>query len=153
MDWKSQLLNSVRTNDLDRFNAILNTAEVRANLGSITSWKTEEHALHLAAFLGHVEMLQLLLSSGAKINSKWVDEEDGDRGTPLHHAVLGNDGFKMGAARTLIRAGADVRLRGSMHWNGKLKLEVFSSFDWALPESNNVWSWSIHDGTSIEGKE
>jgi hypothetical protein len=60
--------------------------------------------LHMAALMGHVKTVELLLAHGADPNasSKW-------RSTPLHHAVQWH--FNPAIVELLIRSGADVDAR------------------------------------------
>lgn len=61
--------------------------------------------LHLAAYYGSEEMVNILLTNGVD-----VDERDIEGDTPLYHAVMGNH---IKIAETLIEAGADVDGIGS----------------------------------------
>ena len=69
--------------------------------------------LHLAAWVGCVEMVDLLLNYGADINA--IDLDDN---TPLHYAVLHND---TEAAKALSARGADTQLK---NWLGYIPFEL-----------------------------
>jgi len=61
-----------------------------------------ETPLHWAAWIGHKEIVELLITAGADVNAK------GD-GTPLHHAALRG---KKEIVELLIANGADVNTKG-----------------------------------------
>jgi hypothetical protein len=96
-------------------------------------------ALHLAAMQGHVEVLQMLIKAGAKL------ERRDDRGmSPLHVAVLS---MQTAAARVLVQAGARIHSKqpilnigplcdgeegGGEHANvGQAVARVRTPLDWA----------------------
>jgi ankyrin repeat protein len=59
-------------------------------------------ALHLAAFFGHVDVIDRLLAAGADVNAR---SRNSTANTPLHAAVAGG---RVAAALRLIGTGADV---------------------------------------------
>ena len=56
--------------------------------------------LHIAAFMGHVDLLELLTSKGAEINSSTIQQE-----TPLHLAIRAD---QFDCAHYLVDHGADI---------------------------------------------
>ncbi|RYG25308.1 ankyrin repeat domain-containing protein [bacterium] len=87
-----------------------NLALVRSLIEKHPEWihardKESSTPLHWAAWKGHPEIIDLLVSAGADVHSH---NENGHWGTtPLHAAAHGN---QRAAAEALIRLGADVNL-------------------------------------------
>jgi ankyrin repeat protein len=73
--------------------------------------------LHVAASLGSVDMVELLLANGADVNATGgIDRYRNDRGiTPLHEAVLGTnfEGEYLDVVKSLLAKGADINARDS----------------------------------------
>lgn len=88
----------------------VNDIDVRALSG--------DQPIHVAAFWGNVEDLEILLKTGADINSKG---EDGY--TPLHEAV-DQDNYK--AIKFLLEYGADQSIINDF---GDTALEIATSFE------------------------
>jgi ankyrin repeat protein len=65
-------------------------------------------ALHLAAFFGHADAVELLLERHADINAVAKNQTFAPRATPLHSAVARGDARIAGL---LLKAGADVNAR------------------------------------------
>ena len=73
---------------------------------------TQRTALHHAARGGHVEVAELLLDAGSRI-----DPVDGDRRTPLHHTSRSDEFFNL--TKLLLDRGADFELEdviGFLFW-------------------------------------
>jgi cytohesin len=69
--------------------------------------------LHLAAWQGHNEVIQLLLEHGADVNAR------GDAGfSPLHYAA--REG-QLASARLLVAAGADLNVKNDWGWTAMLQ--------------------------------
>lgn len=64
--------------------------------------------LHRAAFVGHMDILQLLLAPGGGANGVDVDVRDGDGGTALFEAAYCGH---LEAARFLLKKGADAHIQ------------------------------------------
>ena len=64
--------------------------------------------LHLAAFFGHKEVAQILLSRGADVNARSKNSRFAKENTPLHAAAANR---QVGVAELLIAHGADVNAR------------------------------------------
>lgn len=72
-----------------------------------------DQPLHLAAWQGHAEILQLLLQAGADINARGDSEF-----TPLHYAA--KEG-KYPEAELLVESGADLNLKDNVGWTPLLR--------------------------------
>ncbi len=75
------------------------------------------YPLHFAAVLGEVDMIAMLAAAGARID---IEDQDGD--TPLHWAVRAK---QYGAARTLLRLGADPHKQGRFTGLSPMQLAMF----------------------------
>src|SRR5947209_14862920 len=101
----AEIFDAVEQGNVDRVKAILirDPAQV-----SIYAEELPDMPLHAAAEQGHVEVIQILLSFGARIDAK------GDNGrTALHYAALNGH---TAAAQELVRQGADIEARDES-WN------------------------------------
>lgn len=93
------LIQSVRAGDLDTIEALIADG-VDINAAPKSGGYYGETALHVAAFRKHVDVLRLLIDSGAN-----VDAADESGLTALHHSALHGP---IEAVRALIAAGADL---------------------------------------------
>jgi ankyrin repeat protein len=66
--------------------------------------------LHLAAFFGHVKIVELLLARDADVTAR---SKNSNGNTPLHAALVGNHKFVAGL---LLGAGADVNAVDAANW-------------------------------------
>ena len=96
----SEFLTAARDNDVKRMEELLAAG---ADLESKTSQNDNRTALHEAASRGHTDVVQFLLSAGAKKDAKTKSKS-----TPLHEAALEGS---TEVARLLIRAGAQKEAR------------------------------------------
>jgi len=85
-----------------------NTAAVRTALSGRPEWTAAKGeagltALHLAATMGHEDMVELLIERGADVNGR-----DASGSTPLHHAAAGGN---KAVVELLLAKGADVNAR------------------------------------------
>ena len=99
-------------------------------------------ALHIAAKVGHLELVQLLLHEGADVNAQ---DEDGE--SPLHAALTTDNNYTV--ARVLIENGADLANRAA---DGKTPLhslfnntvsEILTKDHWIEPVSPDSEGLSI----------
>lgn len=90
--------------DVDRLRALLDGDPMQVHARSGDGWTP----LHLAAFFGRREAVDLLLARGAPVSAVSGGQE---RNQPLHAALAGaGDG---GIVRALVAAGADVNAVGA----------------------------------------
>jgi ankyrin repeat protein len=105
---RKMLLNSVllcaasEAGDVEEVSRLLNQCGVPVNVCGLR----HKAPLHLASASGHATVVDLLLASGANVNSRG----GGHKRTPLHYASLYNH---VGIATTLLAAGASEVARDS----------------------------------------
>ena len=120
--------------DYDMMNLIIqNGGDVNGEFRGITP-------LHLAAFVGNLEVVDLLIKSYANVNVK--DEEDGI--TPLHQAAA--NGFYY-VVRLLVDNGASVNTKSIY---GITPLHVAAE---AYGDTERIIQFLIDEGSDLEGKD
>ena len=105
------IFRSVRAGSTDDVKQILSLRKATAR--DVTEFGVS--LLHLAANMGNVELVRLLIQEGADVNAQ---DEDGD--SPLHSAMVRADNYDV--ARTLLENGADLSSRAI---DGKTPLHTF----------------------------
>jgi hypothetical protein len=78
-------------------------------------------ALTTAAFYGDAETLKILLKYNVEVN-KWNPKGFHSHSTPLHQAVLSGS---VDAARVLVNAGADIRIKDKEHGGTSLGWAIY----------------------------
>ncbi|TRY80850.1 hypothetical protein TCAL_04859 [Tigriopus californicus] len=108
LKWEDSLATNILLIDIHKktIKKILDNPDVKRDLGK-DSWKDTPAPLHLASAAGNVEIMAVLISAGANVNSYAVGI--GAWLTPLHHAAFQGhvDGVKL-----LLKCGADHTLEG-----------------------------------------
>lgn len=106
--WQKLMWDAVSRNEIDAVQHLLHEDRVKTEIQNLKVWRNEEAPLHLAAYCGYNDILELLLNHGADIDSFNV-YSDGYKVTCLHFAVYRN---KVGTVKFLMEHGADPALVG-----------------------------------------
>uniref|UniRef100_A0A0G4HHJ5 Uncharacterized protein n=1 Tax=Chromera velia CCMP2878 TaxID=1169474 RepID=A0A0G4HHJ5_9ALVE len=101
-----------------------------------------ETPLHCAAFEGHTELVELLLSQGAELYALDTDEM-----TALHHAVYGG---KRAVAALLIDKGIGVNERDRL---GRTALHYTTREEWGPADNVEIAELLLSHGADIEVRE
>ena len=108
-------LNAVYAGDVDETTSLLrqdDTLATRASVGEPGQHERDVAAIHLAAFIGHLQLMEILFEAGADVNAT------GRAGTPLFQAVVAMKGL---AVDWLLTRGANVKY---VHPNGETALHI-----------------------------
>ena len=135
--WENELYNSVHFNNLATFKDILSREEVQKN-GNLEreGWVYGSAPLHLAAYYGRDEMVQLLVDAGVKINS-YSRMQNRINCTALHYAAYNNNKSTL---KLLLELGADRTLEGHFgKYDG-------TALDWALKGEPRKGSVAVLSG-------
>ncbi len=69
MTWKAKLYKYSYNNDEVKVRKLLESKEVIKELPKTRKWKPEEAVLHMTASNGKMDILKMLIDSGADVNS------------------------------------------------------------------------------------